>query len=125
MSAREKLCLSCQKPVHGRSDKKFCDDYCRNIYNNRLRSHSNNYIRRINNALIKNRKILEDLLPETEEMTKVHEDLLLSLGFRFHYHTHIQVTRKGKQYVFSYEYGYLILKNKWYLVIRDKKEARE
>ena len=27
-----KLCLTCNKPVKGRTDKKFCDDYCRNNY---------------------------------------------------------------------------------------------
>jgi hypothetical protein len=29
-----KTCLFCEKPVKGRSDKKFCDDYCRAAYNN-------------------------------------------------------------------------------------------
>ena len=56
-------CLVCGKPLKGRSDKKFCDDYCRSSYNNDLKSAANNYIRNVNNALGKNRRILESLLP--------------------------------------------------------------
>ena len=31
---KNKKCLSCGKLLKGRVDKKFCDDYCRNNYNN-------------------------------------------------------------------------------------------
>ena len=41
-----KTCVACGKAVKGRSDKKFCDDYCRNVYNNDLKSDSNNYVRK-------------------------------------------------------------------------------
>ena len=56
-----KTCLACGKPLKGGIDKKFCDDYCRNNYNNLQKakgSHSS-YVRNINNTLLKNRKILE------------------------------------------------------------------
>ncbi|MBL7762218.1 MAG: DUF2116 family Zn-ribbon domain-containing protein, partial [Chitinophagaceae bacterium] len=56
-------CLNCGKPLKGRSDKKFCDDSCRNNYNNQLKSIVNNQMRNINNVLGKNRRILESLLP--------------------------------------------------------------
>ena len=59
---KTKLCLNCNKPVKGRTDKKFCDDYCRNNYNNQLKSNTINLVRNINNALGKNRRILENLL---------------------------------------------------------------
>jgi hypothetical protein len=65
-----KLCLFCEKPLKGRSDKKFCDDYCRAAYNNDLKSAANNNIRNVNNALGKNRRILESLLPEGEATAK-------------------------------------------------------
>lgn len=120
MRPEVKLCLSCEKPVFGRSDKKFCDDYCRNTYNNHQKSHTNNYLRRINHALLKNRRILETLLPETEEMTKAHEDMLVSMGFQFRYHTHIYTTKKGQQYFFCYDYGYLVMDNKWYLLVKKR-----
>ena len=61
MLAQSKNCLACDKPVKGRTDKKFCDDFCRNKYNNQLKAGCNNYVRNINNALGKNRRILESL----------------------------------------------------------------
>ena len=63
-----KNCLTCDKPLKGRSDKKFCDDYCRNNYNNQLKSITTNQMRNVNNALGKNRRILEELIPAGEEM---------------------------------------------------------
>jgi hypothetical protein len=43
-------CLACDKPLKGRTDKKFCDDYCRNNYNNQLKAAKNNVVRNINNG---------------------------------------------------------------------------
>jgi predicted nucleic acid-binding Zn ribbon protein len=72
-----KTCMACGKAIKGRSDKKFCDDYCRNVYNNDLKSDSNNYVRNINNALHKNRRLLEEILTAGEGMAKTTKDKLL------------------------------------------------
>ena len=117
-----KTCLFCKKPVKGRSDKKFCDDYCRAAYNNDLKSASNNYIRNVNNALGKNRRILESLLPEGEPTAKANQDKLLQLGFQFKYQTHIYTTKTDKTYFYCYEYGYLPLENNWYLIVKRNEE---
>ncbi len=85
---KPKLCLNCNKPVKGRTDKKFCDDYCRNNYNNQLKSSTINLVRNINNALGKNRRILENLFTEGEEMAKTNKSKLLQKGFQFKYITH-------------------------------------
>ena len=118
----EKLCLTCSKPVKGRSDKKFCDDYCRAAYNNDLKSTTNNLIRNINNALGKNRRILESLLPEGEPTAKTNKDKLLEKGFQFKYHTHLYQTKNDKTYFYCYEYGYLPLENNWYLIVKREEE---
>jgi Uncharacterized protein containing a Zn-ribbon (DUF2116) len=115
-------CLVCGKALKGRSDKKFCDDYCRSSYNNDLKSAANNYIRNVNNALGKNRRILESLLPATEEMAKANKEKLQRLGFQFKYFTHTYTNKKGTIYYYCYEYGYLPLENDWYLVVKAKKE---
>jgi len=116
-----KTCLSCGKTVKGRSDKKFCDDYCRNNFNNELKAESNNYVRNINNALKKNRRILEELLLP-EEMKKTTKEKLLHFGFQFKYITHTYTNKKGNTYFFCYEYGYLPLEHDWYLVVKRKEE---
>lgn len=117
-----KTCLFCEKPVKGRSDKKFCDDYCRAAYNNELKSAANNFIRNVNNALGKNRRILESLLPEGEATAKASRDKLIEKGFLFKYHTHIYNTKTDKTYFYCYEYGYLPLENNWFLIVKRNEE---
>ncbi|RYY68344.1 MAG: hypothetical protein EOO13_12560 [Chitinophagaceae bacterium] len=116
-----KLCISCNKPVKGRTDKKFCDDYCRNNYNNQLKSGTSNFVRNINNALNKNRRILEESLG-AEEMGKSTKEKLLQKGFLFKYFTHLYNNKKGNTYFFCYDLGYLPLENDWYLIVRRKDE---
>ncbi len=117
-----RACLACGKTVRGRADKKFCNDSCRNLFNNQLKTDANNYVRNINNVLKKNRRILENLLPQQEDTTRIPRDKLLQLGFEFRYNTHIYHNRKGNAYHFCYEYGYLALENNWYLVVKRKEE---
>jgi transcriptional accessory protein Tex/SPT6 len=119
-----KHCESCHKPLKGRSDKKFCDDYCRNNFNNSLKSDTNNTIRNINNALRKNRRILEQLLNNDQDMVKTTRDKLLNAGFQFTYFTHLYQTQKGTTYHYIYEYGYLPLENNWYLIVKRKDETK-
>jgi len=116
------LCVTCGKPVKGRTDKKFCDDYCRNNYNNQLKSHKINLVRNINNALGKNRRILEGLFTDGEEMAKITRDKLLQKGFQFKYITHTYTNKKGNVYFFCYDLGYLPLDNDWFLVVKRKEE---
>ena len=121
-AAIPKLCIACSKPVKGRADKKFCDDYCRNAFNNQLKADSSKLVTNINNALKKNRRILESLLPDTEETAKANKEKLLGKGFSFKYLTHTYTNKKGNIYFFCYEYGYLPLENDWYLIVKRKEE---
>lgn len=119
----EKLCLECSKPVNGRSDKKFCDDGCRNTFNNRVNNEANDVVKTINSILRKNRRILQNLMPKEEKMT-VSEKTLKVLGFNFEYYTHNYQTRNGTIYTFCYEYGYLpISEGVLMLVKRQAKQA--
>lgn len=122
MDIQPKLCLACHKTIKGRTDKKFCDDYCRNNYNNQLKAETNNLVRNINNALGKNRRILDGLLPSGEDMAKTTREKLLHKGFQFKYNTHVYTNKKGNTYFFCYDYGYLPLENDWYLIVKRKEE---
>jgi hypothetical protein len=123
METNEKKCIECNKPLKGRVDKKFCDDFCRNSYNNKLNSDTNGYVRNINNTLRKNRRILEEALPVSEEMAKITRPKLLEKGFQFRYFTHTYTNKKGNMYYFCYEYGYLPLEGDWILVVKRKDPA--
>ena len=117
-----KGCLACGKTIKGRSDKKFCDDYCRNNYNNQLKAADSGLVRLINNALAKNRRILQSLLPPDKETAKATRDSLLLKGFSFKYLTHVYTTKTGKDYYYCYEYGYLPLESDWFLIVRRKED---
>jgi hypothetical protein len=117
----ERLCLDCGTVLHGRSDKKFCDDQCRNNYNNQLNSDSYNLVRNINNILKRNRRIMEELNPSGK--TKTNRKKLMVKGFNFDYITSIYQTKTGSTYNFCYEYGYLLLDNDEVLLVkREEKE---
>ena len=120
MIVKANACLECGKKVKGRADKKFCDDFCRNSFNNKLNSDSNAYVRNINNILRRNRRILEELLPENEEKAKSTKDKMREKGFQFKYFTHTYTTKQGVVYYFCYDYGYLLLDNDWVLVVMRK-----
>lgn len=122
MQLERKTCLNCAKSIQGRADKKFCDDYCRNNYNNQIKAYSNNMIRNINNALRKNRRILEAMLPEAEETAKITRQNMLTKGFQFKYLTHTYTNKKGNTYFFCYDYGYLELEGDWFLLVRVKEK---
>ena len=113
-------CLVCNKTIRGRVDKKFCNDYCRNGFNNQLKSGTNNLVRNTNNFLGKNRRILESILPEGETMIKIKKEKLLQEGFFFKYTTQIHRNKKGSIYYYCYDYGYLPLDYEWYLIIKNE-----
>jgi Uncharacterized protein containing a Zn-ribbon (DUF2116) len=115
-----RTCLTCGKAVKGRSDKKFCDDYCRNIFNNQQRGNTGGYARKINDILRKNRRILEELLPVNADTTKVSRQRLLIKGFEFKYFTNTYSNKKGTVYQFCYEYGYLPIGDDCFLLVRKK-----
>ncbi len=111
----EKHCQYCDAPIKGRADKKFCDDSCRNAFNNQQNSDTTNLMRNVNNILRKNRRILADLNPEGK--TKATKAKLIEKGYNFQYHTHTLATKAGATYTFCYEYGYLPLDNDFYLLV--------
>lgn len=114
----ERKCKDCGEPLVGRADKKFCDDTCRANYNNQRNSDENGYLRKVNNTLKRNRKILEMLKPEGEG--KVKWRTLIDEGFNFNYITDMSETAEGVQYRFCYEYGYLLLDDDMVLLVRRK-----
>ena len=73
----DKLCLECEKSLIGRIDKKFCNDMCRNSYNNNLNKAANEYVRKVNVILRKNRRILSSLTKGSDKGKATKEQLLL------------------------------------------------
>ena len=112
----KKECLECGEKIVGRIDKKFCTDYCRNSYNNKVNKESKNLIRNTNNRLRKNYKVLSEL--NTTGKTKVTRTKLFDQGFDFNFFTSIYKTKTGNVYFYVYDQGYLALENDYFLLIK-------
>jgi predicted nucleic acid-binding Zn ribbon protein len=115
-----KNCIGCQKPVRGRTDKKFCTEHCRNNYNNQMKAADNNLIRNINNALSRNRRILQQTLGENLSIAKVDKEKLLMKGFMWRYYTHTEQNKKGNDFKFCYDLGYRIINEEQAVIVRKK-----
>jgi hypothetical protein len=93
----EKKCLECSDLLHGRTDKKFCSDACRNTYNNKLKSVAGSqYVRKINGILKRNRNIMAELNPEGK--IRIHKSRLLKKSFDFGFITNLYTTKTGTVY---------------------------
>jgi hypothetical protein len=111
-------CLCCGKNIRGRSDKKFCNDNCRNQFNNKVRESEGYHLRNINRILRRNRKILKDLLPQDTERITITRSRLEYLQFHFSFYTHSQTNKTGHTFLFCYEFGYLTISPNRIIVIR-------
>lgn len=97
-------CLQCGKALLGRMDKRYCDDYCRTMYNNQHAA-NNDAIRIVNRLLRHNRGVIERILgPERKDIhiSPIH---LVNQGYHFNYHTHVYA-EQGQEYVCCYDYGF-------------------
>lgn len=112
----QKACPECGEKIVGRTDKKFCSDYCRNAFNNKMNKDSTNLVRNVNNLLRKNYRILQELNPS--DKTKTSKSKLLAKGFNFENFTSIYTTKSGTVYFFVYDQGYLPLEGDYYALVK-------
>tara|TARA_Y100000385_G_scaffold252287_1_gene275648 strand:+ start:92 stop:457 length:366 start_codon:yes stop_codon:yes gene_type:complete len=119
----EKLCIECGQPLIGRVDKKFCNDLCRNSFNNRINKDANEYVRKVNVILRKNRRILSNLMNGKDKTKTTKEELLLN-GFNLYYYTNLYKTKQGKTYYFVYELGYLELEDEQFALVKKQEYVR-
>lgn len=99
-----KSCLKCGKSLVGRADKKFCDAYCRNSFNNEHKSDDEQYMLLVNSQMRKNRGILRTLCPEGK--ATVRKEVMDQMGFNFRFFTDIYRSRKGGVYYMCYDFGF-------------------
>ena len=111
----ERFCLDCGKVLRGRSDKKFCDDDCRNSYNNRHNRDEIAIIRNIHNVLRRNRRILAEL--NSSQQTKVHRDQLITRGYNFDFHTQTTISQAGKISFYCYEQGLTKIDEEYFQIL--------
>ena len=115
----DRNCLTCNAELRGRTDKKFCDDYCRSSYNNYRSIPAKPIIRTINAVLRKNRRILEELL-DHQPHVRVQKADLVEKGFDFRYLTYFSREATGSCTFGCYEYRYRIMNEVCEIDILDR-----
>lgn len=78
-------CLECGSFFRGRTDKRFCDDRCRNRYNNRKNNSSRHIRNKTIGILTSNYEILDGLIKRGISSISLIE--ITELGFRPDFHT--------------------------------------
>ncbi|NQX38463.1 hypothetical protein SAMN05421820_101484 [Pedobacter steynii] len=101
-SSLEPQCENCGKPLFGRTDKKFCNDNCRNHFN-RIKGNQKKYKDPTPNSEIfqiikRNHEILsayKKLKLAEGTIQFVERDDLIRKGYHFKFFTSIYVDAKG------------------------------
>jgi len=101
-----KRCLECNEILSGRSDKKFCNPYCKSSYQYRkTKDNDANLFKKIDLQLKLNRRLLKNFNKAGKAIIRKEE--MLKEGFNPKYFTHYWKNQKNEVYLFCYEYGFL------------------
>lgn len=141
----ERKCKDCSTILGpGREDRQYCDSACRTNYNNRRRKETQKagetgeepdlepqaeqlsipeYITRIQEIQLTNRRILEGLCSEYKA-GRIRMRDLMGKGFNTKFMTsEAEPTESGKIYRFCFEYGYHLEDNGFVLIVYRKREV--
>lgn len=115
----KRLCLHCQHALAGRTDKKFCDDYCRNTYNNKRYREEFAAKREIQSALNHNYKVLREICV-TNTVAESSLSDLHSRGYQMPFFTNLSLTGQGEVLRQCFDMGILTKENGKLFVIDMK-----
>lgn len=99
----KKRCFTCGEPVRGRSDKKFCSDFCRSTHHNRIYAQEERKLRYVNGILRQNRRLLIACREEKKSLNR--QDMLIR-GFKPEYCTGYIKQTNGLQRYLCYDLVY-------------------
>ncbi len=112
----KKTCLFCGAALHGRSDKRYCDDLCRNNYHHKNKKDVFSLVKNVNSLLLRNREILREL--SRNNRTLVDKCELLNRGFDFELITSVRKTKRNEEYRIVYDYAYKFVDENEVLLIK-------
>jgi hypothetical protein len=142
----ERTCKDCGAPLGaGREDRLYCDEACKTNFNNRKKRENRkagdtqkglnllpapeelsvpDYINRIQEILLNNRRILEGLCnPDKPSRVRLRD--LLGKGFNKKFLTSVaEPTTSGRVYHFCFEYGYFqVDESGWVIIVLREREV--
>jgi hypothetical protein len=115
-SSTKRTCMQCGETIRGRRDKKFCNDQCRNDYNNFMNSDRVACMRNTNGVLRRNRKILESILQSFDNV-KIPLRRIIDAGYQPDHLTQVQTTNIGT-YRYCYEYGIMMMEENMVMIVK-------
>ena len=112
----KRCCSFCGKELTGRSDKKFCDDICRNNHAYQHARVENEVINKINKSLLYNRKVLRSITKRGRKIVK--KQLLVDKDFNFDVITGLYKTHRHREYMLLYDYAYRCINDEDVVVLK-------
>src|SRR5690606_40705878 len=82
----QRFCRECERPLSGRRDKKFCDEYCKSAFHYKKDREGNNFYLQVAQQLKMNRKLLKAY--NKAGKATVRAEILLAQGFQPKFFTH-------------------------------------
>lgn len=108
----EPKCENCGKPLFGRTDKRFCNDSCRNQFNRNKRNQKKTSdlgsFQEISEIIKQNYQILssyQSLKIGNESMFIVNREELVRKGYHFKFFTSIYMDDEGSLWKYCLDYG--------------------
>lgn len=106
-----KCCKHCGEEIQGRSDKLFCNPYCKsNFHYSQNKEEPDSMYKKIEKQLNKNRKLLQ-FYNQSGKAT-IRKEKLIEAGFNPRLMTHYWKNSKNEVYFFCFEMGFRELKEK-------------
>ncbi len=112
----KRSCLFCGKELIGRSDKKYCDDICRNNHNYQRNRCNDDVVKKVNKSLMSNRNVLMSLSKNGKKIVK--RQVLIDNDFDFKLMTGVYKTAKQHEYKLLYDYAYRCLNENEVLILK-------
>ena len=112
----KRCCIFCGRELIGRSDKKFCDDNCRNNHSYKQNKYNNDVINKVNKSLLYNRNILKSIVKSRRKIVK--KQILVNNKFNFEMMTGVRRTQKQQEYKLVYDYAYRYINDEDVLIIK-------
>ena len=120
MPRHKTICLICEKPLIGRSDKKFCSLACKNDYHTHLRQLSRDVAHETDKFLHRNRSILYEIMGDRKTQIKIKRDILDKKNFKYQYITGYYINSKGKTYHYVYDFSWMEFSDREILINRRR-----
>ena len=113
-------CKKYFKKTSGRKGKRFCNDGCRNAYNNAKKKKKSGQVEMINDILEKNHSILQELIGN-QSYKYVAERILRDKGFNSRYFTHPFESAQKILFSVCYDIAYRKEENGTFKILKEDK----